>query len=522
MKNVLRVILATATGLALWAAPALASPTCFGREATIVGDHTGGDIEGTPGNDVIVVKGDEKVTVRALGGADRVCGSSKNDTIYGGDGDDRLYGFSNRPSDGGGKDTVHGGDGNDRLFGLADKDYLNGDEGADTLIGGWGPDFLRGGRGPDVLRGAGGHDDLWGDEGDDIAKANKAGASFHTGSGEDLYKAGPSDRSELLYSGPYTDPTSSPIDADLTVGTVSGAEVGVDTLEGRFGRLEATQMDDTITGSPLDDSIDLGDGDDVVSTGNGNDFVDASASNDDDDQINLGDGDDRVRTGGPNSSVDDIDGGDGIDELEVSRVDGFTINLATQEIEGDAVASFTGMEDAQGRSEGPVTLIGDDGPNRLSGMGRFEGDDASLSVSGAGGDDTIFLHYPGGNNELRKVVAFGGGGDDHIVGNALLTIQSEQRIEGGPGNDEILGSPGFDDDILGGEDDDTIYGRSGEDHLEGNEGDDWIYGETSEDHLDGGGGSDYLDGGVTGGGWPENDLCLNGEVLSGCERTTGS
>ena len=73
-----------------------------------------GDIQGTPGNDII-------------------CGSEGADRIAGLGGNDIVYGF-------GGNDQLSGGDGVDRMFGGL---------GVDSLVGGTGGDFLSGGPGGD-------------------------------------------------------------------------------------------------------------------------------------------------------------------------------------------------------------------------------------------------------------------------------------------------------------------------------------------------------------------------------------
>ena len=69
-------------------------------------------------------------------------GYSGNDTIFGDEGNDKLFG-------GKGADTLTGGVGKDKLVG---------GKGADTLIGGGWTDRLIGGKGKDTLTGGGGKD----------------------------------------------------------------------------------------------------------------------------------------------------------------------------------------------------------------------------------------------------------------------------------------------------------------------------------------------------------------------------
>ena len=76
-------------------------------------------------------------------------------------------------------------------------------------------------------------------------------------------------------------------------------------------------------------------------------------------------------------------------------------------------------------------------------------------------------------------------------------------IDGGPGNDALLGGPGP-DRLLGGPDGDTIAGDAGDDVLLGGEGDDGVIGFAGNDRIDGGPGGDALFG------FRGNDLVIGG------------
>ena len=69
-----------------------------------------------------------------------------------------------------GSDFIYGGDGNDMLFGLGGKDEMHGGDGDDMLLGGSGDDTLDGGRGDDYLSGGDGEDTVNGGEGVDIIR----------------------------------------------------------------------------------------------------------------------------------------------------------------------------------------------------------------------------------------------------------------------------------------------------------------------------------------------------------------
>lgn len=69
-----------------------------------------------------------------------------------------------------GDDIIYGGDGNDMLFGLGGEDEMHGGDGDDMLLGGSGDDTLDGGRGDDYLSGGDGEDTVNGGEGVDIIR----------------------------------------------------------------------------------------------------------------------------------------------------------------------------------------------------------------------------------------------------------------------------------------------------------------------------------------------------------------
>lgn len=178
---------------------------CFGQEPTMVGD---GELEGTPGDDVIVAT-TVRTIVRAGAGDDLVCGSRRVDAgtghdkigydeplpgmtyifIRGGAGDDLIRFRGTQHMDtwgtrwgvfGGpgadlmkGQDGSHifdGGDGADVLIGGPGGDAgLAGGGGKDKVFGGPGQDTAHGGAGRDVLLGGAGHDDLAGGHDRDVA-----------------------------------------------------------------------------------------------------------------------------------------------------------------------------------------------------------------------------------------------------------------------------------------------------------------------------------------------------------------
>lgn len=101
------------------------------------------------------------VIVSSFGGDDRVIGSSFNDWVDAGAGDDGV-------TVGDGNDEVIGGLGDDTVLGGVGADRLDGGDGDDLLLGGLGDDTLLGGAGADVLVGGYGRDNIDGGLGNDL------------------------------------------------------------------------------------------------------------------------------------------------------------------------------------------------------------------------------------------------------------------------------------------------------------------------------------------------------------------
>lgn len=70
---------------------------------------------------------------------------------------------------------------------------------------------------------------------------------------------------------------------------------------------------------------------------------------------------------------------------------------------------------------------------------------------------------------------------------------SGATIDGGDGNDMVIGSD-LADTIRGGAGDDDLFGGDGDDRIFGDGGHDWLVGEDGNDTLDGGDGNDRLTG----------------------------
>lgn len=159
---------------------------------------------GGDGNDIIY--GGSPTTSASAGGAsgglDHIYGGAGDDILYGGDmpdlmdggsGDDWLYGESSGSSING-LDQLIGSEGNDHLYGGAGIDKLYGGLGDDYLYGGDDTDpFMFGGDGNDYLNGGSGQDTLNGGNGSDILDGGKGIDLLYGEAGDDILRPGDGD-----------------------------------------------------------------------------------------------------------------------------------------------------------------------------------------------------------------------------------------------------------------------------------------------------------------------------------------
>ncbi len=204
--------------------------------------------------------------------------------------------------------------------------------------------------------------------------------------------------------------------------------------------------------------------------------------------------------------------------------------------------TFSSIEDLYG-SANDDTLIGDDGVNRIWGVGGDDsidgrgradelrgGDGRDVIVGGTGDDlllgedDSDLLNGGDGNDEmyggLGSDILLGGGGTDLMAGDVghdpELTVGDPDHMNGGPGNDLMYGQGG--DDCSNTLSDHgacphaykiPISSSLGTDYyaqMEGGEGTDRLHGGPGDDRLDGGpeGGNQLV------GGAGDHDFCSFG------------
>jgi Ca2+-binding RTX toxin-like protein len=241
---------------------------------------------------------------------------------------------------------------------------------------------------------------------------------------------------------------------------------------------------------------------------------------------------------------DTINGGANIDTaLYTDSWEGVAINLSTVSpasggtAEGD---TFTSIENLIGSSFDDL-LVGNDGNNTLTGLGGYDnlfgqgGDDvlsagdggawleggagADTMHGGSGGDTLVYRYSPEGVTvSLISHIASGG----EAEGDTFSNVES---IIGSAFDDRLYGDDGENNNLNGGDGDDTMKGFGGFDYIAGQGDDDTISGMNGDDYLDGGPGHDYLNGGagidgMIGG--PGDDIYIVDSELDGVSEAAGA
>lgn len=374
-----------------------------------------------------------------------------------------------------GADWLYGSADAELLTGAGGNDYLDGGAGDDTLDGGAGDDVLKGGAGNNVyLFGYGsGHDRAGGGKGgiDTIRLAagiRPQDVSIVEVEGRTIKLAGSDDQISItMADGGRVNRLEF---ADGTVWDLMRNEQGpVTQFDHTFVRwnpalqddetvhvYQGTLFDDVMTGSALVDELRSGAGDDTLFGGGGVDLLDGGTGRD---VLDGGAGDDHivVRTG------DRMLFGYGSGSDTVSHDDVGTLVFKAG-VEQDDVLLRAG---SVGRLT--VQLRGSDDSVEIGYW--FNNEDSSL---------TIGIEFADGSRwtpqDIRdRLAAQSYQGDGFQYG-----TERGEALNGGIGNDEIMGLNG----------NDTLIGGLGDDLLSGNSGDDVLHGGAGNDTLVGGVGND--------------------------------
>jgi Ca2+-binding RTX toxin-like protein len=420
---------------------------------------------------------------------------------------------------------LYGAGGDDDLSGTF-RAALAGGPGADRLQSGG---LMAGGDGDDVLIATFfGSYALDGGPGDDLAELRFSSVSRQT-SGV-VFVGTPNGATSY---GSATESSFSPPLPNLVSVTWSGIE--------RF-RIDATGLNDLLTGGAGDDQLNGLGGDDVLDGGPGADVLDGLFGAD---TLTGGDGDDVLQGGGqsdvmnggggddivivdPLSGADVADGGPGEDMLIISpqvNQQAFTFTFTPNGTLGGAqwrnfeIVTIIGstLNDVITAGPGNDLLGGSLGSDDLrggSGDDILDGGPGRDRLFGEQGDDVLTIDFGFGDDELD-----GGDGIDRLGINIAPHRQDVVFDMAPSGLQAIVGSPGQlvppadytvvkwsgmeratfisgggADRLTGAGDADYFNGGAGADRLIGAGGDDVLFGGVGIDLLDGGPGDDVLSG----------------------------
>ena len=414
-----------------------------------------------------------------------------------------------------GNDVLTGGSGADQLFGQDDDDTLLGKGGADLLLGGGGNDTLTGGDGDDQVFGEAGNDRMIWNPGDDTdlfeGGADDDTAEVNAGNGDEQFTItanGARVRFDRVNPAPFS------LDIGTTEHLVVNANGGNDTITAGNGLAALITL--TLDGGAGNDTITGGDGADLIIGGIGNDTVaggrgnDTALLGDDDDTFvwNPGDGSDTVEGqagtdtlnfNGSNASENiDISANGGrvrfnrdvaavtMDLDDVERIDfqalGGADTITVNDLSGtDVQLVAIDLQASGGGGDGQVDTIVVNGSNAadtttISQSGQeilVGGLSAAISINGQEAGDRLQINGQGGDDVIdasglaagRILLTLNGGlGDDVIIGSA-----GNDLVNGGDGGDTALLGAGDDTFVWNpGDDNDTVEGQADFDTLEFN------------------------------------------------------
>ncbi len=335
---------------------------------------------------------------------------------------------------GDGNDTIYGSNGANLLYGQRGDDTINGGSGIDTLYGGWGDDTLDGG----LFK-----DNSYGEEGNDRFRVTNGdfGDNVYGGNGTDtLDLSGWTNASIAFNVNLVTQNYQFLPNAYGVDGTYDAQSIE---------NVTGSNYDDTITGDGVDNLLKGAGGNDTLFGGGGTDTIFGGEGND---TINGGlfkddcygeNGDDTFKiTGG--DFGDNVYGGADTDTLDLSGWTNssiaFNVNLNTQNYQFLPNAfGVNGTYDAQQIEN----VLGSNYSDTITGSS------VRNVLQGLGGADSMF--GLAGNDDL-----FGGAGIDYLSGGS-----EADYLSGGSENDTFFGGSGT-DTMIGGAGDDQFYIQAGD------------------------------------------------------------
>lgn len=385
---------------------------------------------------------------------DIIFGTPGNDTLFGNGGDDIICGL-------GGDDYIDGGAGRDHIFAGPGDDIVHGRAGSDTLWGGPGADVLFGDILDDTLHGEAGNDILIGGHGTDVLDGGRNNDFLRGDTGNDTFTGG--DGFDVASFATAMPPGQPEVKNDGSRNPVTGVQIRFQGTCDRGGCANGDGGQEPLHG--IEEIVGSSFADDIQAPGR---VV----------QNGLGD---SAPT--PSSTV----------LLDATR------NRAGQLVDVGVVV-LGSPESDHVRIVGQGTIV-----NVTSTGGPLTAVPPCVSVSAdqvhcdVGQFIASTPHRPA---PFHFLVGWGDAGDDVVELAGFFPRDFEAHVNGGPGNDHLIG--GDEDDVL-------FTGTDGQDFLEGREGDDallseshhtlaWKNGNRPEsatytdgaDRLDGGPGNDQL------------------------------
>ncbi|WP_240001855.1 calcium-binding protein [Parvibium lacunae] len=411
-------------------------------------------------------------------GNDLLEGQNHNDRLYGGAGNDTLNGLGGDDwlEGGTGDDTLNGGQGTDTLIGGAGADTLNGDNGNDQLLGGSGNDTLNGDDGNDFIEGGSGQDTLYGGTGNDyLTDQATDNNSLNGDDGNDVIQISAGSATQLVQGGSGNDLIQS--------------QAAKNNLYGDAGN-------DTIVTGNGTDFVYGGDGADNLTTGSGNDTLVGGTGAD---YLQGGQGTDIYAIDTANFGTDLIDDADGLGQISYM---GSKVGSATYD---DKKLAWVGngyeirRYDLDGQSLLAINFNGDL-KNTVYVKNWAPG---KLGISLAGQEAVAsqpavpLLNLSAMSGAERQQLANTHGSYLGYFRNEVDIVGRETAVDGGAGNDFIVGQLVAKNVFLGGTGNDLISGGNLGDWLDGGEGNDIILSGDGGDTIFAGAGNDVVRAGVS-------------------------
>jgi Ca2+-binding RTX toxin-like protein len=416
--------------------------------------------------------------------------------------------------------TMFGGTGNDMMTGGSGSDTLYGQEGNDQLFGKGGTDFLFGGAGNDTLTGGDADDQVFGEDGNDRMVWNPGDDTdlFEGGTGIDTAEVNGGNGAEIFtvvdngmrVRFDRVSPAPFSLDIGTTENLVLNMNGGDDTFSAS-GNLSAL-IHITVDGGAGNDTILGGNGADVLMGGDDNDFIDGNQGAD---LALLGAGNDTFRWD-PGDGSDTVEGQAGYDALFFNAANASemmtlsaagdrghlfrnvgNINMDLNDVE---VIIINALGGADGITVGNMagTDVGEVSINLAASGGGGDGQIDSVVVNGSEGNDTIQISGAGTDytvtgagasfvsvlsSEAQDQLAVNGlGGDDFISAAGLSATVNLTVLDGGAGNDTIIGNAAA-NTIISGSGNNYLIGLGGSDTLISGSGIDTLQGGTGDDRY---------------------------------------